>query len=92
MNITRKRRSRIISTTKTITWRIVASLDTFILSWFITSSVSIGVTIASLEILTKMVLYYAHERQWEKPEVNIFVLRQVQQAESIMKKRGLTFK
>ena len=73
---------------KTITWRIVASLDTFILSWLLTGSASIGMTIASLEILTKMVLYYAHERQWEKPEVNLFVLRQFQKAESLLKKRG----
>jgi uncharacterized membrane protein len=86
--VARHRRSRIISTTKTITWRIVASLDTFILSWLLTGSASIGMTIASLEILTKMVLYYAHERQWEKPEVNLFVLRQFQKAESLLKKRG----
>ena len=86
--VARHRRSRIISTTKTITWRIVASLDTFILSWLLTGSASIGMTIASLEILTKMVLYYAHERQWEKPEVNLFVLQQFQKAESLLKKRG----
>ena len=83
-----KRRSRIISTTKTITWRIVASLDTFVLSWILTGSVSIGASIATLEIMTKMFLYYAHERQWEKPEVNLFVLRVFKNIESLAKKRG----
>lgn len=68
-----KRRSRFISTAKTITWRVIASLDTFILSWLISGSVSIGVSIACLEVLTKMLLYYFHERQWEKPRVLTFV-------------------
>ena len=83
-----KRRSRIISTTKTITWRIIASLDTFALSWLLTGSASIGASIATLEIMTKMFLYYAHERQWEKPGVNLFVLRVFKNIESLVKKRG----
>lgn len=33
-----------------------------------------GASIAGLEVLTKMVLYYAHERQWEKPKFNQFIL------------------
>lgn len=53
---------------------MVASLDTFVLSWLITGSVTAGASIASLEVLTKMFLYYAHERQWEKPKFNQFVL------------------
>ena len=32
-----------------------------------------GASIASLEVLTKMFLYYAHERQWEKPRFNQYV-------------------
>ena len=69
-----KKREHIISICKTCTWRIVASLDTFILSWFITGSVTAGASIASLEVLTKMFLYYAHERQWEKPAFNNYVV------------------
>jgi len=33
-----------------------------------------GASIASLEVLTKMFLYYAHERQWEKPRFNELVV------------------
>ena len=69
-----KKRSHVISLSKTITWRILASLDTVVLSWFITGSISAGASIASLEVLTKMFLYYAHERQWEKPRWQAFVL------------------
>ena len=69
-----KKRAHIISFCKTCTWRVVASLDTFILSWFITGSVTAGASIASLEVLTKMFLYYAHERQWEKPAFNDYIV------------------
>ncbi len=49
---------------KTITWRIVGTLDTFLLSWFITGSVKLGGAIAGVEVVTKMFLYYLHERAW----------------------------
>ncbi len=63
------KRSKVISITKTCTWRIVASLDTFLLSWLITGNIKMGMGIASLEVITKMFLYYAHERQspWPLP-------------------------
>jgi uncharacterized membrane protein len=69
-----KKRAKIISLTKTCTWRVVASLDTFLLSWLITGNIKMGMGIASLEVITKMFLYYAHERQWEKPKFNQFVI------------------
>ena len=49
---------------KTITWRFIGTIDTIILSWIITGKAEIGLTIGGLELFTKMVLYYAHERLW----------------------------
>ena len=49
---------------KTITWRVVASTDTLIIAWFLTGSWKIGGGIAIIEVVTKMVLYYFHERIW----------------------------
>ena len=49
---------------KTITWRIIGTLDTMVLSWIITGNWKWGVTIGGVELLTKMVLYYLHERAW----------------------------
>ena len=69
-----RKREHIISFCKTCTWRVVASLDTFLLSWLITGNVGMGASIASLEVLTKMFLYYAHERQWEKPKFNQLIV------------------
>ena len=51
---------------KTITWRVIATLDTFFISWFITGKLVFAGAIASLEILTKMLLYFLHERGWAK--------------------------
>lgn len=56
---------------KTITWRIVGTLDTIILSWFITGNPITGVKIGGLELFSKMVLYYAHERVWYKSNFGI---------------------
>jgi uncharacterized membrane protein len=55
---------------KTITWRIVGTIDTFILGWIITGDWMAGLSIGGAELLTKMVLYYSHERIWFK----IFIL------------------
>ena len=46
---------------KTITWRVIASLDTFLIAWVITGNFDWAGTIAGIEVLTKMILYYFHE-------------------------------
>lgn len=51
---------------KTISWRIIGTLDTALISWFITGSFVIGLTIGGVEIFTKMLLYFLHERMWYK--------------------------
>ena len=52
------------SLAKTITWRVVATTDTFIIAWLFTSDEVIAASIAGLEVVTKLVLYYMHERGW----------------------------
>ena len=49
---------------KTITWRIVGTIDTMLLGWLVSGDPMIGVTIGSFEIVTKMILYFLHERAW----------------------------
>ena len=49
---------------KTISWRILGTLDTIIISWIITGSVEWGLAIGGIEVITKMLLYYFHERAW----------------------------
>lgn len=49
---------------KALTWRIVASVDTVFLSWLITGNPMTGLKIGFAEVITKMLLYYLHERVW----------------------------
>ncbi|VAX16682.1 hypothetical protein MNBD_IGNAVI01-915 [hydrothermal vent metagenome] len=51
---------------KTFSWRITGTIDTIIISLLITGDLSIAATIGFIEIFTKMVLYYSHERVWNK--------------------------
>jgi len=54
------------SLAKAITWRTTGTLDTFLISLLITKKPFIAASIASVEVLTKIVLYYFHERIWNK--------------------------
>lgn len=51
---------------KTITWRIVGTVDTILIGWVVSGDPLIGLTIGSFEIVTKMALYFIHERIWYK--------------------------
>jgi uncharacterized membrane protein len=51
---------------KTISWRIIGTLDTILLSWIITGSWKLGLSIGGVEVITKMILYFFHERMWYK--------------------------
>lgn len=58
------KQARLRHLAKTITWRIVGTIDTIVLGWIISGDAKIGLTIGGFEVITKMVLYYFHERAW----------------------------
>ncbi|NMC38486.1 MAG: DUF2061 domain-containing protein [Bacteroidales bacterium] len=49
---------------KSVSWRIVGTIDTMVISYLITGKVSLALSIGSIEVLTKTILYYFHERIW----------------------------
>ncbi|MGD1924643.1 MAG: DUF2061 domain-containing protein [Paracoccaceae bacterium] len=51
---------------KTATWRITASLDTMILALVFTGNLGTAVSIGGFEVITKLFLYYFHERAWSR--------------------------
>ena len=51
---------------KSISWRVLASCDTILISYIITGSFALAASIGSIEVLTKMFLYYFHERAWNR--------------------------
>ena len=62
--ITAKGESRKRHIAKTISWRVVGTLDTMTIAWIITGNPMTGLKIGLVEVITKMVLYYLHERIW----------------------------
>ena len=51
---------------KTISWRLIGTIDTMLLSSIITGSIQTGLAIGGFEVFTKMILYFLHERAWYK--------------------------
>nr|WP_319399381.1 DUF2061 domain-containing protein [uncultured Carboxylicivirga sp.] len=49
---------------KTISWRITGTIDTFLVSYLITGKVGLAASISGVEVFTKLLLYYLHERVW----------------------------
>lgn len=49
---------------KSISWRFIGTIDTILISWLITGKVSLALSIGVIELFTKMVLYFFHERIW----------------------------
>ena len=61
---------------KSVSWRIVGTIDTMIISYFITGRVTVAISIGSIEVITKTILYYFHERLWahiHKIKLNILI-------------------
>lgn len=52
------------SLAKTISWRIVGTIDTVLISWLITGTLALAFSIGAIELVSKMVLYFFHERTW----------------------------
>lgn len=57
------------SVIKTISWRTLGTIDTMVISYIITGSLVMAASIGSIEVVTKMILYYYHERAWNKIDI-----------------------
>ena len=51
---------------KAVSWRAVGTIDTMLLGWLISGDPMVGIKIGAIELVTKIFLYYAHERAWYK--------------------------
>jgi uncharacterized membrane protein len=54
------------SIAKAVSWRITGTIDTFIISWLITGELLMASGIAATEVITKILLYWLHERVWNR--------------------------
>ena len=52
------------SVVKSLSWRTIGTLDTIFISWLVTGTLSLAFSIGAIELVTKMMLYFFHERLW----------------------------
>ncbi|MEM9143197.1 MAG: DUF2061 domain-containing protein [Bacteroidota bacterium] len=62
----KKSEKPIRSVAKAISWRVIGTLDTLLVSYILTGKVALAASIASVDFITKMFLYFFHERIWNK--------------------------
>ena len=48
------KQSRIRHLAKTVTWRLVGTVDTILLGWLVSGDATVGLTIGGLEMVTKI--------------------------------------
>jgi len=58
--------SPVRSLAKAISLRVTGTVDTFLISWLITGQALIASGIALTEIITKVFLFWLHERVWNR--------------------------
>lgn len=54
------------SLVKAISWRVTGTCDTILIAWLITGQVKAALGIGFVELFTKILLYYVHERIWNR--------------------------
>jgi uncharacterized membrane protein len=52
------------SVAKALSWRVVGTLDTLVVSYILTGRITLAASIASVDFITKLILYFFHERIW----------------------------
>ena len=57
--------SHLRSLIKAMSWRILATLTTILIAYFITGQIDIALMIGSIEFVLKFLIYYLHERAWQ---------------------------
>lgn len=65
-DLTWKTDSHTRSIAKAVSWRVLGTVDTFVLSFLITGEAKLALAISGTEVITKLVLFWAHERVWAR--------------------------
>ena len=57
--------SHLRSLLKAMSWRILATLTTILIAYFITGEIDVALMIGGIEFVLKFLIYYLHERAWQ---------------------------
>ena len=58
--------SRKRSILKAVTWRVLATLVTILVVYFVTKEVALSLGVGFIDAAIKVLIYYAHERVWDR--------------------------
>lgn len=72
---------------KTFSWRFIGTLDTIIFGWFITGNPFIGLKIGLFETVSKMLLYFGHEKLWYKINYGLDLRNKGKRLKKLLEKR-----
>ena len=72
-NILKSVSSKLRHAIKTVSWRIVGTLDTMMMGLIVSGNPMTGLKIGGLELVTKMGLYYLHERVWYRSDYGLII-------------------
>jgi len=61
-----ERESRLRSVLKAITYRITGTITTTTIVFFVTGELAFAAAVGVVEPLVKLVVYYLHERAWQR--------------------------
>ncbi len=56
---------------KTLSWRLIGSISTLLIAWIVTGNPLTGLKISFAETLTKLILYYLHEKLWYRSNFDL---------------------
>ena len=66
------RDSRLQSLLKALSWRVLATLTTATIAFAVIGEVATAAIIGSIEFVLKFVIYYLHERAWQRiPNIGV---------------------
>lgn len=77
--------SKVRSFVKAISWRVLATLITFSIAYFLTGETVIALEIGFLDLIIKLIVYFIHERVWGKIKLG----KKLHPLEDIKLKRAL---
>ena len=66
------------SIAKSVSWRIIGTLDTIVIAYFVTGELSKAFEIGFTEVFTKMFLFYVHERVWNRIAKRVGTVHELQ--------------
>lgn len=52
------------SVVKAVSWRVLGTVDTMVVSWFVAGDFTLAFKISAIDFVTKFILYFFHERAW----------------------------